>query len=225
MAPVYDIAATGTRLRGSYGTGFKAPSLFQLYSAYGSTDLNPEKSQGWDAGAEQDLMDGTLTVGASYFENRFDDMIDYDFVTSKYGNVSKAEARGVETFVTAKPVKDLSVRASYTYTDTQDKTTHAELLRRPRNKAALDTTYAFTRKFRGTFGLIYVGERQDEDFSAFKNITLAGYTLVNLYASYDVYQNVTLFARVENLFDEHYEEVLGYGTPGRAGYGGVKVTF
>lgn len=224
-APVYDITETGTRLRGSYGTGFKAPSLFQLYSVYGSEDLNPEKSQGWDAGAEQDLMDGKLTVGATYFENQFDDMIDYNFVTSKYGNVSKAEAKGVETFVTAKPVKDLSVRASYTYTDTEDKTTGQELLRRPRNKASLDTTYAFTQKFRGTLGLVYVGERQDEDFSSYQSVTLDAYTLVNLYASYDVYKNVTIFGRLENLFDEQYEEVVGYGTPGRAGYGGVKVTF
>jgi vitamin B12 transporter len=225
VAPVYDIAATGTRLRGSYGTGFKAPSLFQLYSIYGSRDLNPEKSQGWDAGVEQDIMAGALTVGVTYFENQFDDMIDYDFVTATYGNVSQAGARGVETFVTAKPVKDLSVRASYTYTDTEDKTTGAELLWRPRNKAALDASYAFTVKFRGSVGLVYVGERQDEDFSTYQNITLDGYTLVNLYASYDVYRNVTLFGRLENLFDEQYEEVLGYGTPGRAGYGGVKVTF
>lgn len=225
MAPVYDIVATGTRVRGSYGTGFKAPSLFQLYSIYGSKDLNPETSQGWDAGVEQDVMEGKLTVGATYFENQFKDMIDYDFVTSTYGNVSKAEARGVETFVVAKPVKDLSVRASYTYTDTQDKTSGTELIRRPRNKAALDTTYAFTQKFRGTVGLVYVGERQDADFSTFQNITLDGYTLVNFYASYDVYKNVTLFGRLENLTDEKYEEVLGYGTPGRAGYGGVKVTF
>ena len=72
---------------------------------------------------------------------------------------------------------------------------------------------------------MYVGQRQDEDFSTFQTITLDGYTLVNLYASYDVYRNVTLFGRLENVLDKQYEEVLGYGTPGRAGYGGVKMTF
>jgi len=225
IAPVYDVVSTGTRVKGSYGTGFKAPSLFQLYSSYGRPDLSPEKSQGWDAGVEQDILGSVLTVGATYFGNRFDDMIDYDYTASKYGNVSKAESQGVETFAVARPVKNLSVRASYTYTDTQDKTTNAQLLRRPRNKAALDTTVAFTPKFSGTLGLVYVGQRQDEDFTTYQNITLAGYTLVNLYASYAVYKNVTVFGRLENLFDEQYEEVLGYGTPGRAGYGGVKVTF
>ena len=225
VAPSYEVVATGTRLKGSYGTGFKAPSLFQLYSAYGDEQLQPEKSEGWDAGFEQELNGDALVLGVTYFENQFKDMIDYDYITSKYGNISKAESRGVETSLTAKPVKALSVRAAYTYTDTQDKTTDAQLLRRPRNKVSLDASYAFTSKIRGGAGIVYVGERQDEDFATYSATTLPSYTLVNLYASYDVYKDVALFGRIENLFDEHYEEVIGYGTPGRAGYGGVKVTF
>ncbi len=225
LAPVYEVAATGTRIKGSYGTGFKAPSLFQLYSSYGSPDLEPETSQGWDAGVEQEVGGQLLVVGATYFENQFDDMIEYDFVTMTYGNINQAETRGVETFVTAKPAKDLSVRAAYTYTDTENKGTGEQLLRRPRNKASLDTTYAFTVKLKGTIGLVYVGERQDEDFATYSATTLDEYMLVNLYASYDLRRNVTLFGRLENVSDEEYEPALGYGCPGRAGYGGVKVTF
>lgn len=225
VVPSYDLAATGTRFKGSYGTGFKAPSLFQLYSTYGSPDLNPETSKGWDAGVEQTVAGNFVLVGVTYFENQFDDLIDYDFVTMKYGNISQAETRGVETFATVKPVKELSVRAAYTYTDTENKITGDQLLRRPRNKVSLDTTYAFTAKFKGTVSVIYTGERKDEDFATYMATTLDGYTLVNLYASYDVRKNVTLFGRVENLFDEQYEPAIGYGAPGRAGYGGVKVTF
>lgn len=224
-APSYDVATTGTRFKGSYGTGFKAPSLFQLYSAYGSQDLNPETSQGWDAGVEQEIVGDVLLLGATYFENRFDDLIDYDFGTMKYGNVSEAETRGVETFAVAKPAKDLSARAAYTYTDTENKATGERLLRRPRHKASLDTTYAFTAKLKGTVSVIYVGERSDEDFATYTTAMLDDYVLVNLYASYDVYRNVTLFGRIENLADEDYEPAVGYGSPGRAGYGGVKVTF
>ncbi len=224
-APSYDLAATGTRFKGSYGTGFKAPSLFQLYSTYGSPDLNPETSKGWDAGVEQKIAGDYLLVGATYFENNFDDLIDYDFVTMKYGNINRAETRGVETFVTAKPDKSLSVRLAYTYTETENKNTGEPLLRRPRNKVSCDTTYAFTEKFKGTASVIYVGERVDEDFVTYTAATLGGYTLVNLYASYDVRKNVTVFGRLENLFDEQYEPAIGYGSPGRAGYGGVKVTF
>ena len=225
LAPSYDVAATGTRFKGSYGTGFKAPSLFQLYSSYGSPDLDPESSKGWDAGVEQELAGNQFLVGVTYFENQFDNLIDYDFVTMKYGNVSQAETRGVETFVVAKPVKALSVRAAYTYTDTENKLTGEQLLRRPRNKASLDTTYDVTAKLKGTVSVSYVGERMDEDFATYMTTPLDGYLLVNLYASYDVRKNMTLFGRVENLFDEEYEPAIGYGSPGRAGYGGVKVTF
>ncbi len=224
-APVYDVAATGTRFKGSYGTGFKAPSLFQLYSVYGSKDMEPETSTSWDAGFEQSLMEEALVVGATYFENQFDNMIDYDYATSRYGNISKAESRGVETFVTAKPAKDLTVRVSYTYTDTRDDATEAQLLRRPRNKVSAEVAYAFTSKIRGGAGLVYTGERQDLDPSTYAATPLESHTLVNLNASYDVYKNVTLFGRIENLFDEQYQEVMGYGTAGRAGYGGVKVIF
>ena len=225
VAPVYSVAGTGTRIKASCGTGFKAPSLFQLYSAYGSPDLDPETSLGWDAGVEQDLMDGRITVGATFFRNEFDDMIDYDFALSRYGNVGKAEAQGVEAFVAAKPTDDLTVRASYTYTDTENKDTGKSLERRPRNKASLDASYAFTARARGTASLVYVGDRADIDYAAYETITLDSYWLAGLRAEYDVRRNVTVFGRVENLLDEEYEEVFGYGTPGRAAYGGVKMTF
>lgn len=224
VAPVYELTAVGTRVKGSYGTGFKAPSLFQLYSLYGSPELDPEKSRGWDAGVEQDLGE-RVTLGVTYFMNELEDMIDYDSATSTYGNVAEAETKGVESFVTARATDDLTVRASYTYMDTLDKTTGAELRQRPRNKGSVEATYAFTAKFRSTVGVQRVGEREDLNFATYQAETLAAYTLVNLYASYDVRRNVTLFGRVENMMDEEYEQVLGYGTPGRAGYGGVKVTF
>jgi vitamin B12 transporter len=224
VAPVYEIAPTGTRVKGSYGTGFKAPSLFQLYSIYGSPELGPEKSRGWDAGVEQDLGE-RVTMGLMYFMNELEDMIDYDFAASKYGNVAEAETKGVESYVTARPLDDLTVRASYTYMDTLDKTTGNQLRQRPRNKGSVDVTYAFTAKLRGTAGVTMVGEREDLNFASYQDETLDAYTLVNLYAAYDVRKQVTLFGRIENLFDEEYEQVIGYGTAGRAGYGGVKVTF
>jgi vitamin B12 transporter len=127
--------------------------------------------------------------------------------------------------VTARPLDDLTVRASYTYMDTLDKTTGNQLRQRPRNKGSVDVTYAFTAKLRGTAGVTMVGEREDLNFASYQDETLDAYTLVNLYAAYDVRKQVTLFGRIENLFDEEYEQVIGYGTAGRAGYGGVKVTF
>ena len=184
-----------------------------------------EKSLGWDAGVEQDLANKRVTVGATWFANRFTELIDYDYAASLYSNIGKAESHGLETFVQAKPVDDLTLRATYTYTDTKDDTTGEELLRRPRNKAALDATYKFTPKARGTVSVLYVGDRKDEDFATYQNVTLDSYTLLNFYAAYDVRPNVTVFGRLENALDADYEEVLGYGTAGRSVYGGVKLTF
>jgi vitamin B12 transporter len=225
VAPVYAVKGTGTRIKASYGTGFKAPSLFQLYSVYGSPDVDPETSRGWDAGVEQDLMDGAFTVGVTYFHNAFEDLINYDYSLSKYNNIGEAEAQGVEAFVTARPVKDLTLRGSYTYTETENKETGKVLERRPRNKATLDATYAVTVKARATASLMVVGESADIDFATSETVTLDRYLLATLAAEYDVRNNVTLFGRVENLFDEEYEQVFGYGTPGRAGYGGIRMTF
>jgi outer membrane cobalamin receptor len=68
IAPAYEIFSTGTRLKASFGTGFRSPSLYELYSVYGNPDLEPEKSQGWDLGVEQGFLDDLLTLGVTYWE-------------------------------------------------------------------------------------------------------------------------------------------------------------
>ena len=81
----YLVKQTGTRFKGSYGTAFKAPSLYQLYEpTYGNQSLLPEKSTGWDLGVEQALLDGRMELGATWLSNDFDDLIDFDCSTSKF---------------------------------------------------------------------------------------------------------------------------------------------
>jgi vitamin B12 transporter len=225
VAPMWVIERTGTRLKGTYGTGFKAPSLFQLYSSYGSPDLKPERSRGWDAGIEQGLWGRRLVVGLTGFANRFDDMINFDYATSRYGNIEAAETRGLEATLGASPWDPLDVSASYTYTETEDETTGEELVRRPRHRGAVNVAYSVTPRLHSSLSVAYVGTREDQNFATGTPETLDDYVLVNVAASYDVTPHATVFARVDNLFDAEYEEVLGYGTPGIAGYGGVKLTF
>ena len=98
IASAYLIRQTGTKFKGTYGTGFKAPSLYQLYSQYGDQNLDPEESTGWDIGVEQSLFDKKLILGATYFSNEFDELIEFESDTSKYINVAEAEAKGVEVF-------------------------------------------------------------------------------------------------------------------------------
>jgi vitamin B12 transporter len=227
VAPLVTLASSGTRLKGSLGTGFKAPSLFQLYSVYGSPDLEPETSVGWDAGVEQDLVDGRMTVGVTYFENQWENMIDYDYATYTYGNIAEAMSRGVENFMVFRPNGQTDIRAAYTYTDTENEATGESLLRRPRNKAGLDVTYSGIPDWRITAGLQYVGVRKDQDFATTpaSPVDLDDYTLLNLSAAYDLNEHWEIFGRVNNLFDTEYQEVLGYGTMGVAAYGGVRATF
>lgn len=228
ITSAYLIRRTGTKIKGSYGTGFKAPSLYQLYApVYGDENLKPEKSTGWDAGVEQSLWKERLVLGVTYFGNRFKDLIDFDSGTSKFINISKAETQGVEAFVSVRPVADLTLRASYTYTDTEDKSTGKPLLRRAKNKAGFDVGYRFLEKGNVNLGLVYVGERDDLDFSTFPatRVELGDYLLVNLAASYDITKNFHVYGRIENLLDESYEEVKGYGTPGISVFAGLKLSF
>jgi len=228
ITSAYLIRQTGTKIKGTYGTGFKAPSLYQLFApVYGDENLKPEKSKGWDAGVEQSLFGERVVLGATYFHNRFKDLIDFDSAASKYINVGEAETKGVEMSASLRPLEDLTLRASYTYTDTEDKATGHPLLRRAQNKAGVDVGYRFLAKGNVNLGLVYVGKREDLDYSAFpaRRVELDEYHLVNLAASYDISKNIQVYGRIENLADESYEEVKGYGKPGISVFGGLKLSF
>ena len=222
-AAAYLFKASGTKIKGTYGTGFKAPSLFQLY-AFGNTNLNPEKSRGWDAGIEQSLWEHKLTLGATYFRNTFDDLIVYisnpETWESNYKNIGEATSEGVELTLGLDPTEALSLQASYTFTNTEDKATGEDLLLRPRHKADLGIGYQYSRKGQINLQGIFVGKRDD-----YGGVNLPSYTLVNLATSYDITPNIQVFGRIDNLFDKNYQEVAGYGTPGLSGYAGVTLSF
>ncbi len=226
----YLVKQTATRLKGSYGSGFKAPSLYQLYApTYGNQALRPEKSTGWDLGVEQSLLDGRLELGATWFSTDFKELIEFDSSASTYRNTARAESYGVELTAAVMPTDALTLRAGYTWTKTKDKSTGLELLRRPEHKFSCDANYRFTEKGNLNLELAYVGKRQDSYYDpvtyASTRVELGGYLLANLAASYDVTRWLQLFARIDNLLDRKYEEVKGYGTLGIGGYGGVKVSF
>jgi len=238
VTQAFVIDKTGTTLKGSVGTGFRAPSLYELYAPpffdgwtmswkpVGNPELDPEESIGWDVGAEQSLFDDRITAGVTYFHNEFDDLIKY-IDGSGYVNIDNAETWGIESFVEVRPFKDLSTRVMYTYTHTDDDE-GLPLLRRPMHKAGFNVCYKFLDE-RGTanLDLLYVGERDDIDSSVWpsRRVEVDDYVVVNLSGSFKVHKYVEVFARIENLFDQDYEEVFGYGTPGISAYGGVKLTF
>ena len=229
VAPAYTFQGTETTLKASYGTGFRAPSLFELYSSYGNKDLKPEESEGWDVGVEQGFLDRTLKLNVTYFYMEYTNRIGYDTGTSKYNQLpGDTLSHGVETSIQWLPSDILDFTFAYTYNDTKDHNGE-KLVRRPENKFSLNTQYRPMEKLSLNLDLHWVSDREaysgakDKDGNSVD--VLESYFLANIAASYDLTDHVQLYGRVDNIFDEDYEEAWGYATPGLSGYAGVKLNF
>jgi vitamin B12 transporter len=223
VAPVVLLPA-GLRLKGSVGTGFKSPSLFQLFSDYGNLALKPEETTGYDIGLERSFMEDRMKIGVTYFRNDFDNLIDFDFQTSAFANIGRAETDGVEVEARVMPAQGLVLGANYTYTDTENLDTGEELLRRPRNRFSFFMGYNRVKRLRLRMDAVYTGVREDMDFSTFPaaRVALDGYTLIGLSATYKLTDKLLAYLKLTNILDENYEEVLGYGTEGFGFMLGVK---
>ncbi len=224
VAPAY-LLDDATKLRSSVGTGFKAPSLVQLYSSYGNTELRPEENVGWDVGIDRQLIKDRLSVSLAYFHNYFDNLISFDPNTYILNNIRNAETSGCEVSTDLTLTESFSVRTAYTYTDSQDDETGESLLRRPQNKATVTLVYLPTSRVKTQLQWRGTGRRFDINYSGSEpeRISLGGYGTINLTLSYQLSETVELFSRVDNLFDKEYEEVYGFGTMGAAAYGGIKL--
>lgn len=228
-----------TAFRASYAEGFKAPSLFQLQSDFGNQQLQPERSKGWDAGITQKLVDGRLLASATYFRRNSSDLIIFvscvapltgicaNRPSGTYDNVSRARAEGVEIGLTLQPVDTLRLQANYTYTDATNRSPGnanfgRQLVRRPQHSmtALIDYQWGFGLETGVT--LTHVGANFDNANNSRK---VEGYVLADLRASFPVTERIDIYGRVENLFDERYETVFRYGSPGRAGYAGVRLRY
>ncbi len=240
-----------TVLRASFGQGFKAPSLYQLYSEYGNTALLPEEADGWDAGVEQHFFDNKLMLSATYFSRDTTNQIDFVscngtetiaaaplcFVPGSigagapvnrfgyYNNTAKTQADGVE-LAGAAYLGPFEVQANYTWTDATNESAGANngkrLVRRPEETANLSATYVWPFRLSTTVAVQYAGESFN---NASNSQRLEPYTLVDLRASYPVNDTVELYGRVENVGDEKYETTRDYGTAGRGTFVGVRARF
>lgn len=221
-----------TRLRMSYGEGFKAPSLYQLFGDYGNTMLNPERSTGWDIGLTQKLLYGRIVADVTYFHRLTRDQVDFiscfgdtrPICTGRpwgtYDNIGRAKAEGVEATLTLIPTDGLSVSGQYSFIAARDRDTGLELARRPRQtvSALIDYRWPFGLSTGAT--IAHVGDSYD---NAANTVRLDGYVLVDLRAALPLTDRIELYGRIENLFDARYETVFGYGTPRRAVSAGVRL--
>ncbi len=230
LTAAYDVTST-TRARASYGTGAKAPSLYQLYFAppYNNPDLKSEKSQGYDLGLEQSFLDGDGRASLTYFKNRIENLIVSDAITWVPYNVARATTSGVETGLTYNLVPGWAkLKSAYTLLETRDEDTGLRLLRRPRHAARLSVAVTPTKELTIEPILRYVGERSDKYTSLAVSgapVVLKAYSRFDIAVDYKVSDRISLFARGENLTNANYEDVYNYGTAGRSGYAGLQVTW
>lgn len=230
VAPVYLIKATGTRLKASAGTGFKAPTLDELfhdYPAFGffaNPNLRPESSHGYDLGFEQAVAGNAIGFGATYFRNIIRDLITDDASFTSYANIGRARTDGVESFLAYQPVKALTLRLDYTFTEAIDEILSQELLRRPKHKASLNAGWQPTARWSLHATVLTVSGWIDgnRDFSI-PRLRAPGYTTADIAASFDVTSTLAVFGRVNNLLDRRYQNPTGFLQPGLGAYAGVKL--
>lgn len=207
------------RLRASWGQGFKAPTLSQLYGFGGNALLKPETSEAYDAGIELGDRNGDRHFALTLFRRDSSNLIDYVSPTG-YFNVSRTRAQGVELEAGAR-FQNLTLSGAYTYLEATDRTSGRDLARRPRHLATLTADWETPlKRLKLGADLRLVGDSFDDrgNFT-----TLDGYGLLTLRASVPLGEHLELYGRVENVTDKVYQTVAGYGTYGRSAYGGVRV--
>lgn len=214
-------------LRASWGQGFKAPSIFQLLGdgvfVAPNPNLRPERATGWDAALFGTWLDGRASGEIGYFSLKSRDLI--SFGRTGYVNVARAESTGVEASGRLAATDRLTLSGTVTQTDAIDATTGAKLLRVPETSATVDAVWRATDALELSVIARHVGETKDIVAPANPRGVIAAWTRLDAAARYRISPRLELYARVENVTDETYQEVFGYGTPGRSAYAGVRVRF
>lgn len=225
----YLIPETSTKLHASVGTGFRAPSLYELYAPFGTgnPDLQPEESLGFDVGVEQRFLDGRLVADLTYFQLDTENLIDYSYSTFSYIQVPGVTHRnGVEASLTWAATPWLDLGGAYTYTHTRQPDGQPRP-RIPEHDIALTATVRPAEKWSVTataHGVLNVTDRVGSGSSA-ETVALKDYLLLDAKVAYKPTEKTEVYLRGENLLNQDYELVKGYGTPGAAVYAGFKATF
>jgi vitamin B12 transporter len=227
FSAAYLFRETGTKLKASYAKGFKAPSLNELFfppgfgcPAFGNPNLKPERSWELNAGVEQDVLSDRVKLGLTYFHREVNDLIDGrpipgdPFGCFRAENVGTARFDGVEWSLGIKLLTSLTMNANYTYLDWD--TADGKLPRRPRHRGSVNLNYVFDR-LNINASSNFVGRRDDfRAASPFGNITKPGYAIFDLASYYSLpwrvpaVKDLTLFGKIENLFNRKYEELDGF---------------
>ncbi len=224
----------GTTIRTSFGQGFKAPTLYQLFSFYGNSTLKPETASSFEVGIEQNLLDNKLKFGVTLFHRDTNNQIDFaDCYGSAaprcitqpngyYDNIARTRTKGIEAFIEILPTDRLTTSINFSLIDAKNRSTGAPLIRRPEHSVngTIDWNARDWLKLGASVQLV-----SDSVDGFGGGIRLDGYTLVSVRAAVPIGDKLELYGRIENLFDAHYTVVSGYGTLGRNAHLGIRAKF
>ncbi|MGH7384123.1 MAG: TonB-dependent receptor plug domain-containing protein [Candidatus Rokuibacteriota bacterium] len=227
------IKETGTRLRGSAGTGFRAPTFNDLFfPGFGNPDLQPEDSLSYDFGVDQKLWSNRIRLGLTYFRNEFTNLITCctPIPTAPFGgpiNVGRARSAGIEFTSEVDVRPNLVASLNYTYTDSENLATGRPLPREPRHRWNIGLTWEPIARL-SLFTQVHVVTEQFEPFGEVYN---SGHTRVDIGGTWRILERMgwlkklELTARIQNLLDEGYAEVRGFPAPGINGLAGLRASF
>ena len=225
----YLFAPTDTKVKASYGTAFKAPSLFELYGAgffcAGNRNIKPEYSRGYEVGVEQGLFDRKVTAGITYFFNTYNNLIQCPPPFTSLQNVAHAQSEGFEMFLQIKPYSWMDFNFEYTYLIARNVDANVPLVRRPEDTFNVRAEVRPWENVRFGAGLMQVSSRNDFNATTGAIMQPSPYTLLRFTAAYDVIPAVQLFARAENVLNRVYEQPEGFQAPYFQAFFGVKARF
>ena len=226
VAPAAIVPMSETKLKATYGTGFKPPALFQLYTKSsffrGNPALQPETSKGYDFGFEQPAFNDRFLFGVTRYVNKITNEIASDSTFTTLVNVNEAYIRGYEAFAMLAVTSQFSLRTDYTYTRI-NATSDSGIVRRPPHKYSVKAIWNPIAPWELSATVITTSEWRDFDRVTFKTIDQQGYTTVNLATSYQVNEYVKAFGRIDNLFNRVTESPNGFLRPGFGIFGGITV--
>ncbi len=208
----------------NYGTAYNVPTLYQLYSPYGNTGLNPEETKSFDVTVEyQDFK-------VTYFDTKIDDMIDFDMSTYTYGNIAgTSKINGLEASYKRSLFEDFLLSVNYTHLFNAEDKDGEDLKRRPKDNFKIAVDYYGIEDLHLGIDAQYVGSRTDTGNSVWPapapDVETGKYTVVNLTANYDITKEIQVYGKIENLTDEYYQTIYNYSTSPRAFYLGLKASF
>ena len=222
------------RLRSAYGTAVKNPTFSERFGFFtnfvGNPNLIPEESASWELGIDQQL--GKLSLSATLFDSELENEINgficnSAFVCTSGNKDGTSQRQGVELSASADLADNLSMNASYTYTDSVEPDGaggYIDEIRRANHSGSLNLAWQVMDSLQINTNAQYNGSQTDTFFppSGSQTVTLDDYTLLNVNANYTATEKLDIYLRLDNLLDDDYEEVFGFQTLGFGASLGVR---